>query len=190
MSASWATRRAQMWSSGGSGGGPPPGWWRRMRGPSRFPLGLWVLGGFLILVSLGLPWYSYSQDGTPTSLSGVALLGSLPELGALAVLGLALILLAFGLGERRVWRSQAGHGTQAQVAMALVSIGAFVVPLEAALRFNTGAATLGGANFLDGVGVGWGLALIGATLALLGTFRFIFPAAPLAELAEDEPEPA
>jgi hypothetical protein len=190
MSASWAARRAMSSSGDRAGGGAPPGWWRRMRGPSRFPLGLWVLGGFLILVSLVLPWYSYSHNGASDSLSGVQMLGSLPELGALAVLGLALILLAFGLGERRVWRSQAGHGTQAQVAMALVSLVAFILPVEAVFRFDSGARTLGGVSFLDGIGVGWGLALIGGTLALLGTFRFIFPAAPLAELSEDEPEAA
>lgn len=173
--------------TGGAGGPPPfPGWWRRRRGPSRFPLGLWVLGGVLILTSLVLPWYVYSQEGSSVLLSGVQLLGPLPELGALAVLGLALILMAFGLGERRVWRSQAGHGMQAQLAMALISIGAFVVPLEAAIRYNSGATSLGGTDFLNGISTGWGLALLGATLALLGTFRFIFPAAPLPPLTEEE----
>ncbi len=143
-------------------------------GPSRLPPALWISGGLLVLAAMVLPWTTYSLNGPAVSVSGVGLLQYLPELGALAVGGLALVLLGIGLGRGRVWSTDLPRTLPAKGVTLLVSFLSFVVPVEVAFRFAAESRALTGTTFLNAVGPGWGLALVGASLALLGALALLF----------------
>lgn len=137
-------------------------------GPSRVPPALWIVGGLLVVISLVLPWYVYSANGTPDSLTGVGLFQYLPELGVLAAGGLALVLLGVALGRSRVWGTALSRDPSAKLAALITAIGAYTIPVEVAFRFGATSRGIGGTTFIYAVGPGWGLALVGVTLALLG----------------------
>ncbi|MDE1819482.1 MAG: hypothetical protein KGJ23_00280 [Euryarchaeota archaeon] len=155
----------------------------REASPSRFPCFLLAAGGLLVLLALVLPWYTFSALGPVRGLNGVDLMGHLPELAVLAAGAIGLVILAAALVRPRVWGTGRAHETLPKLAATLVALGVFALPLVAAFRFNTGARSLWGALFLDSAGVGFYLAMVGGTLALLGALA-LWLAAPSAPAEE------
>lgn len=136
--------------------------------PSRLPFGLMLVGGLLVLLSFALPWYTYSNFGQTVAFTGADLLAPLPALAFLVGAGLALALFGVAYGRRSAAATGAGFELLPRVGVTLVALLAFVLPIAEGYAYGPASLAQYGASFPDNAGVGWGLALIGGTVALLG----------------------
>ena len=157
----------------------------RERDHSHHSPGLWMLGGLLVVISMGLPWFTYHVvNPTPQndSLTGAALFGAIPEVGIAAALGLTLVIYASA-----AWRHNNRkllHTTLPRVGHTLCSVALFVLSIEAVWRFSSTSLALYHAAIWNSLGVGWEVAMAGAALALLGSLAdWILPPSFLTERA-------
>lgn len=139
--------------------------------PSRLTQALLGGGGLLVLLSLALPWYAYANQGAATGLSGVDLFGVLPVLGLLVACGVGLVLLGAVLARPRAVARRDVEAMTVRAVYTLAALGSFVIPLVAAYLYNGDTKALSLVSFWDGAGMGWGLALVGGTVALLGAMN-------------------
>jgi hypothetical protein len=145
------------------------------RSPSRLPGVFWLVGGVLVLASIALPWYTYSALGADRSLTGIDLLAYLPELGLLIAGGVGLTLFGIVFARRVAWERGYAAEPPARWGTTLVALGVLLLPILSAYRFDATATSRWGAAFLDSAGVGWYLAIVGGTFALLGALGLWIP---------------
>ncbi len=132
--------------------------------------GLWILGGLLVVLSMGLPWFTYhvvSPSPQEQGLTGVELFNATPEVGLAAALALAL--LVFGAAAWRSTNRQAVNTPLHRVGHTVCSVALLVIPIETAWRFSMTSLTLYGTSMWNSLGLGWEVAVAGAALALLGS---------------------
>lgn len=148
--------------------------------PSRLVPALWSAGGLLLLLAFALPWYEYtavSPSPRSAGLTGAQLVGTLPELGILVAVGLGLVVLGGAAARSRGLGVSPSRLIMVKAGSTILSLAAFVIPLEAGWRFGPTSQTLYGTTFLNSVGIGWELAMVGAVLALLGSLLYWVPSA-------------
>lgn len=132
--------------------------------------GLWIVGGLLVILSMGLPWFTYhvvNPSPHESSLTGIQLFTQVPEIGIVAALGFAMVI--FGSVAWRDANRQAIHTTIHRVGHTLCSIALLAIPVEAVWRFSATSSTLYGTAMWNSLGIGWEVAVAGAAVALLGS---------------------